>query len=178
MKELDSLNRNKGYNIRYDSEGKCFVSDETKELMSISQKERYKSEEEKIKFYKNNAEIKTKRTTLFNELKHVKNDLLMGTNTSNNKYHKFINETRIKLFNDNENIIEKINKTPLKYLFILLRINKDLETKDCKMFQPLPLRTDLCNKFLSIDTGAISDIFKFTIQKRKKNNITKIKKIV
>ena len=49
MKELDSLNRNKGYNIRYDSEGKCFVSDETKELMSISQKERYKSEEEKIK---------------------------------------------------------------------------------------------------------------------------------
>ena len=31
MKELDSLNPEKGYNLRYDSEGKCFVSEETRE---------------------------------------------------------------------------------------------------------------------------------------------------
>lgn len=29
MKELDSLNREKGYNLRYDSQGKCYVSEET-----------------------------------------------------------------------------------------------------------------------------------------------------
>jgi hypothetical protein len=31
MKTLDSLNKEKGYNLRYDSEGKCFVQDETRE---------------------------------------------------------------------------------------------------------------------------------------------------
>lgn len=29
MKELDSLNRDKGYNLRWDSQGKCFCSEET-----------------------------------------------------------------------------------------------------------------------------------------------------
>ena len=32
MKELDSLNPEKGYNLRYDSEGKCYVSNETREM--------------------------------------------------------------------------------------------------------------------------------------------------
>jgi len=49
MDNLNSLNRNYGYNLRYDSDGKCFVSDETKNIMSNSQKNRYKSEEERIK---------------------------------------------------------------------------------------------------------------------------------
>lgn len=30
MKELDSLNRDKGYNLRWDSQGKCYCSEETK----------------------------------------------------------------------------------------------------------------------------------------------------
>lgn len=30
MKDLDCLNKEKGYNLRYDSKGKCYVSDETK----------------------------------------------------------------------------------------------------------------------------------------------------
>ena len=35
-------NRNKGYNIRYDSEGKCFVSDETREKISNRLKKEWK----------------------------------------------------------------------------------------------------------------------------------------
>ena len=49
IEQMNSLDRKFGYNLRCDSDGKCFVSDETKEIMSISQKERYKSEDEKIK---------------------------------------------------------------------------------------------------------------------------------
>ena len=34
MKELDSLNKDKGYNLRWDSQGKCFCSEETSEKIS------------------------------------------------------------------------------------------------------------------------------------------------
>lgn len=34
MKELNTLDREFGYNLRYDSEGKCFCSQETKDKIS------------------------------------------------------------------------------------------------------------------------------------------------
>lgn len=34
MKELDSLNKDKGYNLRWDSQGKCFCSEETSKKIS------------------------------------------------------------------------------------------------------------------------------------------------
>ena len=34
MNKLDCLNPEKGYNLRYDSEGKCYVSNETREKIS------------------------------------------------------------------------------------------------------------------------------------------------
>lgn len=46
MKTLDSLNREKGYNLRYDSEGKCFVQDETREKCRQAQLTRYKDPKE------------------------------------------------------------------------------------------------------------------------------------
>lgn len=49
MLELDSLNPEKGYNLRYDSEGKCFVSDETRIRLSNAGLERYKNSDEKLK---------------------------------------------------------------------------------------------------------------------------------
>ena len=49
MKNLNSLNRKYGYNLRFDSEGKCFVSDETRDKQSESQINRYKNEKERIK---------------------------------------------------------------------------------------------------------------------------------
>ena len=35
MKQLDSLNRDKGYNLRYDSDTKCYCSEETKRKYRI-----------------------------------------------------------------------------------------------------------------------------------------------
>ena len=52
MKELDSLNPEKGYNLRYDSEGKCFVSEETREKCRKSQIKRFESLEEREKLSK------------------------------------------------------------------------------------------------------------------------------
>ena len=46
MKTLDSLNKEKGYNLRYDSEGKCFVQDETREKCKQAQLKRYEDPKE------------------------------------------------------------------------------------------------------------------------------------
>ena len=43
---LETTDREKGYNMRLDSEGKCFLPEETKEKMRNAQLERYKNEEE------------------------------------------------------------------------------------------------------------------------------------
>lgn len=47
--KLETTNREKGYNMRLDSEGKCFTSEETREKMKNSQIERYKDENERKK---------------------------------------------------------------------------------------------------------------------------------
>ena len=44
IERLDTLNREKGYNLRLDSEGKCIVSDETREKCRESQIERFSDE--------------------------------------------------------------------------------------------------------------------------------------
>ena len=44
IEHLDTLNREKGYNLRLDSEGKCIVSDETREKCRESQIERFSNE--------------------------------------------------------------------------------------------------------------------------------------
>ena len=43
MKKLDSLNREKGYNLRYDSDGKCFCSKETSQKISNRLKKEWES---------------------------------------------------------------------------------------------------------------------------------------
>lgn len=49
MKELNSLDPLYGYNLRYDSQGKCFVSEETRKKCSNSQIKRFESLEERVK---------------------------------------------------------------------------------------------------------------------------------
>jgi len=49
IKELDTTNRDKGYNMRIDSDSKCFVLDETRERCRQAQIERFKDESEREK---------------------------------------------------------------------------------------------------------------------------------
>ena len=49
IKTLNTIDREKGYNMRLDSEGKCFVQEETRERCRQAQLKRYENEEEHIK---------------------------------------------------------------------------------------------------------------------------------
>lgn len=49
MKQLNSLDRNYGYNLRLDSEGKCIVNEETKQKCRDRNKIRFSNPEERLK---------------------------------------------------------------------------------------------------------------------------------
>lgn len=75
MKELDSLNREKGYNLRWDSQGKCFCSDETREKIGERAKKDWEngchsSHSEKLKeYWRNNEERRKQQSYLFKKYK-------------------------------------------------------------------------------------------------------------
>ena len=126
------------------------------ELKELSESERIAY----INLLNENKEIRKRQKILFKELNPVKNDILTNTLNSVEKYHKFITETREELFDENvEDILIDIKFDPMKYLVSLLKMNRLLEEKQSKLFQPLPLRTDLSNKYLTLTTEAIKQIF-------------------
>ena len=75
MKELDSLNKEKGYNLRYDSEGKCFCSEETSEKISNRLKKEWESgirdgHSDKMKdYWANNEERKEQQRKIMSKNK-------------------------------------------------------------------------------------------------------------
>ena len=75
MKELDSLNKEKGYNLRYDSEGKCFCSDETKEKIGKRAKKDWENgchadHSNKLKnYWKDNETRKIQQSKLMSKIK-------------------------------------------------------------------------------------------------------------
>jgi len=79
MKELDSLNKEKGYNLRYDSDGKCFCSEETSEKISNRLKKEWESgirdgHSNKMKdYWANNEERKEQQRKIMskNKTKYV-----------------------------------------------------------------------------------------------------------
>lgn len=75
MKKLNTLDREFGYNLRYDSEGKCFCSQETKDKVSKRAKKdwengSHKDHSKKLKEYWNdNTARKESQSKLLSELK-------------------------------------------------------------------------------------------------------------
>ena len=75
MKELDSLNIEKGYNLRWDSQGKCFCSDETKEKIGKRAKRDWKNgchkdHSNKLKeYWRNNESRKKQQSELMSKIK-------------------------------------------------------------------------------------------------------------
>ena len=51
-----------------------------------------------------------------------------------------------------------IKHYPFKYLKYMLNMNSHLEKYNYKMFQPIPLRTDIKDKYITINTNALIDI--------------------
>lgn len=75
MKELDSLNRDKGYNLRWDSQGKCFCSEETKQKVGERAKKDWENgchddHSDKMKeYWKDNDERKKQQSELMSKVK-------------------------------------------------------------------------------------------------------------
>lgn len=135
-------------------------------------KEQYRlfSDEQKIKYNSIRTKDSQQNKIIKQELKYVKEDLLDGTFTSDTKYHKWILEHK-------ENILPKLtNKLTYesdinitsncwKYLKHMLTMNKLLEKQNKKMFQPICLRTSVSDKYVTIDTSTLKEIFNETNSK-------------
>ena len=75
MKKLNTLDREFGYNLRYDSEGKCFCSQETKDKVSKRAKKdwengSHKDHSKKLKeYWNNNTTRRESQSKLLSEIK-------------------------------------------------------------------------------------------------------------
>lgn len=107
------------------------------------------------------------------ELIKVKLDILENTLTSDYKFHTFIRftkETFPILPLTIERYVDYVDIEPFKFLRSLLILNQRLENLNKKLFQPLPLRTSIGNRYIPIDTTTLKTIFG-----KHKNLFTKFK---
>ena len=112
--------------------------------------------------YEEEMKNKDFKQQLFKDLKKLKNDIINNTTTCDIKYHKWLNKNR-------NNIIPKevhkngyyydIQIKPQKYLKYMIWMNIQLEKIDAKMFQFMPLRTDIIPKNIPLDTKSLIEIF-------------------
>ncbi len=124
--------------------------------------------------YKEEIKDKNFKKVLFTELKKLKNDIINNTNTSDIKYKKWLEENRYKIIPEEchkNGYYYDIQIEPQKYLKNMIWINIELEKIDGKMFQFMPLRTDIIPKFIPIDTKTLIEIF---VDKNKNNYLKDI----
>jgi hypothetical protein len=119
---------------------------------------------------------------LFDEIKNVKTDLItFGNFTSDPKYHSWIIEHKLKLFPyitkfKNDNIHYHLKSNSQDFLISMFHISNELEKintikilneqKQIRLFNVLPLRTNIVGKHICIDTCGL--IYNFL----NKKNIT------
>ena len=111
---------------------------------------------------------------LYDEIGKVKKDLMhFGDLTSDEKYHKWIIQERVKLYPnktrfDNDNIYYHLKSNTQDFLHSMFHISIELEKlneiriqneeKQIRLFNVLPLRTNIISKNICIDTcGLISN---------------------
>lgn len=138
-----------------------FIYDEP---IRLSKEEYHKlSTIEKQKHNDHNKKIYEQNKILKKELLYVKQDLINGTVTSDNKYHIWINEQKKiilpELKNDFKTHDEQLQVSCDMYLKYMLIMNKRLENNNKKMFQVIPLRTSMTDKYVHFDTSCIKEIF-------------------
>jgi hypothetical protein len=90
--------------------------------------------------------------TLMKKYAPIKNDLLYGTNNSDAEFRDWIQNVRVNIFpvTQRVEVMYDVQKNPLNYLKALLIMNSKLEKNEQKLFQPLPIRTGFCSKYVSI----------------------------
>ncbi len=126
--------------------------------------------------FKKTETIKEKKKELYEEFKQIKDDLLnVGVDKelkSKKKYHKWIKEHKLNFIPnkdtfDNDNIMYDLKSNTSQYLKCYMYIGKELEklydledqeNHAIRLFNTLPLRTNIIVKHITIDTcGLISN---------------------
>ncbi len=101
-----------------------------------------------------------KNKKLKQELRKVKDDIVYGEFNSDKKYHNWITEIKDKItpskYSDNQERGLKYHYH--EYLKYMLYMNKYLENNNLKTFQPISLRTDIKDKYITLNTNALIDI--------------------
>ena len=135
MKELDSLNPEKGYNLRWDSQGKCFCSKETKEKIGIRAKKDWKNgchkdHSDKLKeYWKDNVERREQQSKLMSKIKSKylftiyspKGDLITENGTVEDLRKLKLDKSAYSAFST-----KKSNDIVTKKYRIIRRNNKDI----------------------------------------------------
>ena len=125
---------------------------------------------------KNIEECKAKKKEFWTELNKVKKDLVtFGEFTSDSKYHTWLTETREKIFPgiksfEKGNLAYDIKSNTKQYLYSMFYLNNEFERlneeivskntslseedklKEIRLFNVLPLRTNIIGKHICLDT--------------------------
>ena len=121
-----------------------------------------------------NEKKKEKIKKFRNELKLIKEDLLNTKNElkSRKKYHKWIKETKNKLFSKikykKDSIYYDLQCCPLDYLSSMVYMSLEIENKNEKTFSCFPLRKNISPKYTIFDTTTLIHLF---INKKEHKNI-------
>jgi hypothetical protein len=132
------------------------------EIPKIAKENYFKlSVDEQKKYTEMRKKIGEKRKLMFSQLKQVKLDILDDTLKSLEDYHTLIIDIRDYILPKRENIslMDDVKENPFKYLKAMLKMERELEESNDKVYQTLPLRTEFSLKYVSFNTGAIKDIF-------------------
>lgn len=136
------------------------------EVPKMSRKDFKKlSNKEKQEYLNRKHEETIKNKAIRTEIMEVKNDLCENRSVykSDKKYHNWINENKSIIFPklEKEGLLyeDDIKISHTKYLKHMMLMNIVLENSKKKMFSALPLRTELYDKYVTLNTFAIRDIF-------------------
>ena len=101
------------------------------------------------------------RKELNKDVYEIKQDLINNTLKSNEKYNNWINLHRNNIFyKDFINSYEfDIQNNPQRYLKSMIYMCEQIEKLETKSFQFFPLRTDIINKFIPVDTKSLIELF-------------------
>jgi len=113
--------------------------------------------------YEKEIKNKTFKAILLKDIKTIQKDLIENTSNCDSKYHTWLNEYRsliIPPFEDNKGFYYDVKAHCQKYLKHMIWINLQLEDLGIKLYQPLPLRSDLVPKSIKLCCKTLKWLFK------------------
>ena len=123
--------------------------------------------------YKQEIMNKVFKKQLFKELRIVKNDILNNTLLCDEKYHKWVNETRYKIVPKeyDTSYYYDVCCEPYKYLKHMIFMCLELERLQAKAFQFFPIQTNAIPRHIQVDTKAMVELF---VDTKRDENLMKI----